>query len=98
MVRRPILPRFALQLNAANGGHRLEHDCLNGETQENTMKSTGMSEMSNTRERMGARCGKPSPMEPISILRDTATLYNEVFPGFSFTKYDGTPVTIGPSC
>jgi hypothetical protein len=30
----------------------------------------------------------------ISILRDTATLYNEVFPGFSFTKYDGTPVTI----
>ena len=34
----------------------------------------------------------------ISILRDTATLYNEVFPGFSFTKYDGTPVTICPSC
>jgi hypothetical protein len=33
----------------------------------------------------------------ISILRDTATLYNEVFPGFSFTKYDGTPVTISPS-
>jgi hypothetical protein len=32
----------------------------------------------------------------ISILRDTATLYNEVFPGFSFTKYDGTPVTIRP--
>jgi hypothetical protein len=32
----------------------------------------------------------------ISILRDTATLYNEVFPGFSFTKYDGTPVTITP--
>jgi hypothetical protein len=32
----------------------------------------------------------------ISILRDTATLYNEVFPGFSFTKYDGTPVTIPP--
>ena len=32
----------------------------------------------------------------ISILRDTATLYNEVFPGFSFTKYDGTPVTISP--
>ncbi|MBV8729533.1 MAG: vanadium-dependent haloperoxidase [Acidobacteriia bacterium] len=30
----------------------------------------------------------------ISILRDTVTLYNEVFPGFSFTKYDGTPVTI----
>jgi hypothetical protein len=34
----------------------------------------------------------------ISILRDTATLYNEAFPGFSFTKYDGTPVTICPSC
>jgi hypothetical protein len=34
----------------------------------------------------------------ISILRDTATLYNEVFPGFSFTKYDGTPVTICPGC
>lgn len=33
----------------------------------------------------------------ISILRDTATLYNEVFPGFSFTKYDGTPVTICPN-
>jgi len=33
----------------------------------------------------------------ISILRDTATLYNEVFPGFSFTKYDGTPVMITPS-
>jgi hypothetical protein len=33
----------------------------------------------------------------ISILRDTATLYNEVFPGFSFTKYDGTPVTISPA-
>jgi hypothetical protein len=32
----------------------------------------------------------------ISILRDTATLYNEVFPGFSFTKYDGTPVMISP--
>ena len=34
----------------------------------------------------------------ISILRDTATLYNEVFQGFSFTKYDGTPVTICPEC
>ena len=34
----------------------------------------------------------------ISILRDTASLYNEVFPGFSFTKYDGTPVTICPNC
>jgi hypothetical protein len=34
----------------------------------------------------------------ISILRDTATLYNEVFPGFSFTRYDGTPITICPEC
>jgi hypothetical protein len=34
----------------------------------------------------------------ISILRDTATLYHEVFPGFSLTKYDGTPVTICPNC
>jgi hypothetical protein len=33
----------------------------------------------------------------ISILRDTATLYNEAFPGFSFTKYDRTPITIGPN-
>ena len=33
----------------------------------------------------------------ISILRDTATLYNEVFPGFSFTRYDGTPVMISPT-
>jgi hypothetical protein len=34
----------------------------------------------------------------ISILRDTATLYNEAFQGFSFTKYDGTPATICPNC
>jgi hypothetical protein len=34
----------------------------------------------------------------ISILRDTATLFNEPFPGFSFTKYDGTPITICPNC
>jgi hypothetical protein len=33
----------------------------------------------------------------ISILRDTATLYNEAFQGFSFTKYDGTPITISPN-
>ncbi|MBV8847550.1 MAG: vanadium-dependent haloperoxidase [Bryobacterales bacterium] len=33
----------------------------------------------------------------ISILRDTATLYNEPFPGFSFTKYEGTPITISPN-
>ncbi len=32
----------------------------------------------------------------ISVLRDTVNLYHEVFPGFSFTKYDGTPVTISP--
>jgi len=30
-------------------------------------------------------------------LRDAATLYNEVFPGFSFIKYDGPPETISPS-
>jgi hypothetical protein len=34
----------------------------------------------------------------ISIMRDTATLYHEMFSGFSFTKYDGTPVTICPDC
>lgn len=34
----------------------------------------------------------------ISILRDTAMLFNEVFPGFSLTKYDGTRVTICPNC
>jgi hypothetical protein len=34
----------------------------------------------------------------ISILRDTATLYNETFSGYSFTKYDGTQVTICPNC
>jgi hypothetical protein len=34
----------------------------------------------------------------ISILRDTATLFNEPFLGFSFTKYDGTPITICPNC
>ena len=33
----------------------------------------------------------------ISILRDTATLFNEPFPGFSLTKYDGTPVIISPN-
>jgi hypothetical protein len=34
----------------------------------------------------------------ISILRDTATLYNEQFPGFTLTRFDGTPVTICPEC
>ncbi len=34
----------------------------------------------------------------ISVLQDTVTLYHEMFPGFSFTKYDGTPVTICPDC
>ncbi len=34
----------------------------------------------------------------LSILRDTATLYHEEFPGFTLTRFDGTPVTICPSC
>ena len=34
----------------------------------------------------------------LSVLRDTATIYHEQFPGFSLTRYDGTPVTICPSC
>jgi len=34
----------------------------------------------------------------LSILRDTATLYHEQFPGFSLTRYDGTSVTICPYC
>jgi hypothetical protein len=34
----------------------------------------------------------------LSILRDTATLYHEQFPGFSLTRYDGTPVSICPYC
>ena len=34
----------------------------------------------------------------LSILRDTATLYHEVFPGFTLTRFDGTTVTICPAC
>jgi hypothetical protein len=34
----------------------------------------------------------------LSILRDTATIYQEQFPGFTFTRFDGTPITICPSC
>jgi hypothetical protein len=34
----------------------------------------------------------------LSILRDVATIYNEQFPGFSLTRFDGTPVTICPDC
>jgi hypothetical protein len=34
----------------------------------------------------------------LSILRDTATIYQEEFPGFTLTRFDGTPVTICPNC
>lgn len=34
----------------------------------------------------------------ISILRDMATVYNEQFAGFSFTRFDGNPITICPEC
>lgn len=34
----------------------------------------------------------------LSILRDLAGTYNEQFPGFSLTLFDGTPVTICPEC
>ena len=34
----------------------------------------------------------------LSILRDVAATYNEQFPGFSLTRFDGTPVTICPDC
>lgn len=34
----------------------------------------------------------------LSILRDMATIYNEQFPGFTLTRFDGTPVTICPDC
>jgi len=34
----------------------------------------------------------------LSILRDLATCYHEQFPGFSLTRFDGTPVTICPDC
>lgn len=34
----------------------------------------------------------------LSILRDLATCYNEQFPGFTLTRFDGTTVTICPEC
>ena len=34
----------------------------------------------------------------LSILRDVATLYHEEFPGFTLTRFDGTPITICPEC
>jgi hypothetical protein len=34
----------------------------------------------------------------LSILRDTATIFQEEFPGFTLTRFDGTPVTICPEC
>jgi len=34
----------------------------------------------------------------LSILRDTATLYHEQFPGFTLTRFDGTQVTLCPYC
>ena len=34
----------------------------------------------------------------LSILRDTATIYNEQFSGFTLTRFDGTPITICPEC
>jgi hypothetical protein len=34
----------------------------------------------------------------LSILRDTATLYNEVFSGFTLTRFDGRTATICPAC
>ena len=34
----------------------------------------------------------------LSILRDIATIYNEEFPGFTLTRFDGTAVTICPNC
>jgi hypothetical protein len=34
----------------------------------------------------------------LSILRETATLYNEMFSGFTLTRFDGTQETICPYC
>jgi hypothetical protein len=34
----------------------------------------------------------------ISILRDVATIYHEQFPGFTFSRFDGSPVVICPEC
>lgn len=34
----------------------------------------------------------------LSILRDTVSIYHEEFPGFTLTRFDGTPVTICANC
>jgi hypothetical protein len=34
----------------------------------------------------------------LSVLRDIATTYNEQFPGFTLTRFDGTSITICPEC
>jgi hypothetical protein len=34
----------------------------------------------------------------LSILRDMTTIYHEEFPGFTLTRFDGTPVTICSGC
>jgi hypothetical protein len=34
----------------------------------------------------------------LSILRDMATIFHEEFPGFTLTRFDGTPITICPQC
>src|SRR5215831_18367524 len=34
----------------------------------------------------------------LSILRDLTTIYHEEFPGFTLTRFDGTPITICPDC
>jgi hypothetical protein len=34
----------------------------------------------------------------LSILRETATLYHETFPGFTLTRFDGRTETICPDC
>jgi hypothetical protein len=34
----------------------------------------------------------------LSIFRDVATLYHKQFPGFTLTRFDGTPITICPEC
>jgi hypothetical protein len=34
----------------------------------------------------------------LSILRDMAALYHEEFPGFTLTRFDGTPITICSDC
>jgi hypothetical protein len=34
----------------------------------------------------------------LSVLRDLAAIYHEEFPGFTLTRFDGTPITICPVC